>query len=146
MGSSGNLYHKIRTLTNKDLLIAVSFGRCLKETVDAMLRARERGVYCYGITDTETTPIARYADSFLIASTTSPAFTGSYVAPLALCNAILVACAHIKPKRSLAILRQSETEYRTGPRWFEEVPEPSSDRQTDAPRRTRRRVAPVNGS
>jgi RpiR family transcriptional regulator, carbohydrate utilization regulator len=126
MGSSGNLYHKIRTLTNKDLLIAVSFGRCLKETVDAMLRARERGVLCYGITDTETTPIARYADHFLLASTTSPAFTGSYVGPMALCNAILVACAHIKPKRSLAILRQSETEYRTGPRWFEEVPEPAS--------------------
>jgi DNA-binding MurR/RpiR family transcriptional regulator len=141
MGSSGNLYHKIRTLTDKDLLIAVSFGRCLKETVDAMLRARERGVFCFGVTDSETTPIARHADHFLVAATTSPAFTGSYVAPLALCNAILVACAYVKPKRSLAILRQSETEYRTGPRWYEEVPEPSTDRLDTLPRRTRRRVA-----
>jgi RpiR family carbohydrate utilization transcriptional regulator len=145
MGSSGHLYHKIRTLTSKDLLIAVSFGRCLKETVDAMLRARERGVYCFGITDTETTPIARHADYSLIAATTSPAFTGSYVAPLALCNAILVACAHIKPKRSLAILRQSETEYRSGPRWYDEVPEPSADR-LDVPRRPRRRVTAAAAS
>jgi hypothetical protein len=96
-------------------------------------------VFCFGVTDGETTPIARHADHFLVASTTSPAFTGSYVAPLALCNAILVACAHIKPKRSLAILRQSETEYRSGPRWYEEVPEPSADR-LELPRRTRRRA------
>jgi RpiR family transcriptional regulator, carbohydrate utilization regulator len=139
LGSSGNLYHKIRTMTDKDLLIAVSFGRCLKETVDALRRARERGVLCYGITDSDTTPIARYADHSLIAATTSPQFTGSYVAPLALCNAILVTCAHIKPKRSLAFLRQSETEYRTGPRWFEDVPEPSVERH-EAPRRPRRRA------
>jgi RpiR family carbohydrate utilization transcriptional regulator len=140
LGSSGNLYHKIRTLTDKDVLIAVSFGRCLKETVDAMLRARERGVPTYGITDSETTPIARHADHFLIASISSLAFTGSYVAPLALCNAILVACAHVKPKRSLAFLRQSETEYRSSPRWYDEVPATTIERH-DAPRRIRRRAA-----
>ena len=127
LGSSGHLYHKIRTLTDKDLLIAVSFGRCLKETVDTMLRAKERRVVTYGLTDSETTPIARHADYFLLASISSLAFTGSYVAPQALCNAILVACAHIKPKRSLAFLRQSETEYRSGPRWFEEVPSTTID-------------------
>lgn len=127
LGSSGNLYHKIRTLTDKDLLIAVSFGRCLKETVDTVLRAKERRVITYGLTDSETTPIARHADHFLLASISSLAFTGSYVAPQALCNAILVACAHVKPKRSLAFLRQSETEYRSSPRWFEEVPQTTID-------------------
>jgi DNA-binding MurR/RpiR family transcriptional regulator len=120
-GSSGILYHKIRTLTSKDLVIGVSFGRCLKETVDTMMRARERGVPAFGITDSETTAIARHTDACLTVSIASTAFAGSYVAPMALCNAILVTCAHIKPKRSLAHLRQSEAEYRSGPRWFDEV-------------------------
>lgn len=119
-GSSGNLYHKIRTLTNKDLVIGISFGRCLKETVDAMERARQRGIPTFGLTDSESTPIARHADASLTVSIASTAFAGSYVAPMALCNAILVACAHIKPKRSLALLRQSEAEYRSGPRWYED--------------------------
>ncbi|HZR23893.1 MAG TPA: MurR/RpiR family transcriptional regulator [Vicinamibacterales bacterium] len=117
-GTSGNLYHKIRTLTRKDLVIGISFGRCLKETVDALKRARERHVFTFGITDAGTTPVARHSDAALTVSIASLAFTGSYVGPMALFNALLVACAHAKPKRSLALLRQSEDEYRTGPRWY----------------------------
>jgi DNA-binding MurR/RpiR family transcriptional regulator len=134
VGSSGNLYHKIRTLTNKDLVIGISFGRCLKETVDTMERARARGVPTFGITDSETTPIARHTDACLIASIASTAFAGSYVAPMALLNAILVACAHVKPKRSLSLLRQSEDEYRSGPRWYDEA----ADGVNLSSRRTRR--------
>ncbi len=120
VGSSGNLYHKIRTLTSKDLVIAISFGRCLKETVDAVIRAHERKVPTFGITDADSSPIARYSDAYLLASISSTAFAGSYVAPMALFNAILIACSHITPRRSLALLRQSEAEYRSGPRWFDE--------------------------
>jgi DNA-binding MurR/RpiR family transcriptional regulator len=119
-GSSGSLYHTVRTLTKRDLLIAISFGRCLRETVDAMTRAQERGVPTFGITDRESTPIARHADASLIATISSIAFSGSYVAPMALFNAIIVACSHVAPKRSLQLLRQSEAEYRSGPRWFDE--------------------------
>lgn len=120
LGSAGRLYHVIRTLTKRDLVIAISFGRCLKETVDALQHAHKRGVPTYGITDSETTPIARHADASLIASISSIGFAGSYVAPMALFNAILVACAHVTPKRSLALLRQSEAEYQSGPRWYDE--------------------------
>jgi hypothetical protein len=40
---------------------------------------------------------------------------------MALINTVLVACAHIQPGRSLALLRQTEEEYRTGERWFRET-------------------------
>ena len=49
-------------------------------------------------------------------------FTGSYVAPMAVLNAVLVACAQLKPKRSLALLRQTEKEYLSGERWYEQAP------------------------
>jgi DNA-binding MurR/RpiR family transcriptional regulator len=120
IGSSGNLYHKIRTLTDKDLVIGISFGRCLQETVDALKRARERRVPTFGITDAESTPVARHSNACLTVSIASIAFTGSYAAPMALFNALLVACAHAKPKRALALLRQSEAEYRSGPRWYDD--------------------------
>src|SRR6266566_6830369 len=83
IGSTGNLQQKVNLLGGKDLLIAISFGRCLQATVDAVLRARENGVPTFGITDSEKTPIARFCDSFWLASIANPSFHGSYVAPMA---------------------------------------------------------------
>ena len=125
VGSAGNLQHKIDVLNGRDLLVAISFGRCLRETVESVLRARERGVPTYGITDGNTTPIAVHCDAHLVAPTDSPSFTGSYVAPMALVNAIIVACAHLQPKRSLALLGRTEEEYRSGERWYQEPSRPS---------------------
>jgi DNA-binding MurR/RpiR family transcriptional regulator len=120
VGSTGNLQHKIDLLTEKDLMVAISFGRCLRETVEAVERAHGRGVPTFGITDSDTTPIALHCDDYLVASTSSPSFTGSYVAPMALLNTIIVACAHLRPKRALAMLSRTEQEYRTGNRWYHE--------------------------
>jgi DNA-binding MurR/RpiR family transcriptional regulator len=120
VGSAGNLQHKIDLMTKKDLLIAISFGRCLRETVESVLRARERGLPTFGITDGNVTPIAMHCDDYLVASTSSPSFTGSYVAPMALINSIITASAHIQPRRSLDLLGRTEKEYRSGERWYQE--------------------------
>jgi len=120
VGSTGNLQHKIDLLASNDLVVAISFGRCLRETVEAVDRAHARGVPTFGITDSDTTPIALHCDDYLVASTTSPSFTGSYVAPMALLNTIIVACAHLRPKRALAMLGRTEEEYRNGTRWYQE--------------------------
>src|SRR5438876_3321305 len=42
-GSAGNLQQKLLLLGPKDLLIAISFGRCLQDTVDSVIRARDNG-------------------------------------------------------------------------------------------------------
>jgi DNA-binding MurR/RpiR family transcriptional regulator len=118
VGSTGNLQQKVNLLGKKDLLIAISFGRCLRETVNAALRARSRGVPTFGITDSERTPIARHCDSFWIAPIGNPTFNGSYVAPVAAINALMVACAHIHPARSLALLKRKQEELVTSTRWF----------------------------
>jgi DNA-binding MurR/RpiR family transcriptional regulator len=120
VGSTGNLQHKIDLLTSKDLLVAISFGKCLRETVEAVDRAGGRGIPTFGITDSDTTPIALHCDEYLLTPTSSPSFTGSYVAPMALLNTIIVACAHLRPKRALAMLSRTEQEYRTGRRWYQE--------------------------
>src|SRR5258705_4006949 len=142
VGSTGNLQHKIDLLTEKDLIVAISFGRCLRETVEAVDRAHGRSVPTFGITDSDTTPIALHCDDYLVASTSSPSFTGSYVAPMALMNTIIVACAHLRPKRALAMLIRTEQEYRSGTRWYQE-PLRRSRPGTDEPHKT---IRNSNGS
>ena len=119
-GSSGSLQYKVEVLNSKDILVAISFGQCLRDTVEAVLRARKQGVPTFGITDSDTTPIARYCDAHLRALVASPSFLNSYVAPMAAISAIHVACAHIDPKRSLTRLRPTDKEYASGPRWYRE--------------------------
>jgi len=119
-GSSGNLQYKVEVLTKRDLLIAISFGQCLKDTVEASLLAKKQGVPTFGITDSITSPIARFCDAHILAPVVSPSFLNSYVAPMAVISAIHVACAHIDPKRSLTRLRPTDKEYASGTRWYRE--------------------------
>lgn len=120
IGTSGSLQYKVELLSGKDLLIAISFGQCLRDTVDSVLRARKQGVPTFGITDSATSPIARYCDAYLITPVVSPSFLNSYVAPMAAISAIHVACAHIDPRRSLNRLRPTDREYAAGHRWYRE--------------------------
>jgi DNA-binding MurR/RpiR family transcriptional regulator len=140
-GSVGNLQQKVNLLGSRDLLIAISFGRCLQATVDALLRARENGVPTFGITDSEKTPIARFCDSFWIASIANPSFHGSYVAPLAAIDALFVACAHIQPQRSLALLQQKDEDSRS--RWYSPLPSesPKSSKRRSGKRANRQERA-----
>ena len=120
IGSSGNLQYKVEVLSSSDLLVAISFGQCLRDTVESVLQARKQGVPTFGITDSNTSPIARFCDAYLITPVVSPSFLNSYVAPMAAISAIHVACAHIDPKRSLNRLRPTDREYSAGHRWYRE--------------------------
>jgi len=118
VGSSGVIQNRLKILTPKDLLIAISFGRGLRETIEAAKGARRRNVPSFGITNGDATPIAKYCDSYLVASISRTSFIDSYVAPIGAINAILVACAHSQSERSLEHLRQFEEEYASGARWY----------------------------
>jgi DNA-binding MurR/RpiR family transcriptional regulator len=116
VGSTGNLHQKVLVLGPKDLLIALSFGRCLQDTVDSVICASDNGVPTFGITDSDQSPIARFCDHSWNTSVASPAFHESYVAPVAVINALLVACAQLRPERSLANLQRKEQKFRN--RWY----------------------------
>ena len=118
VGGTGNIQKRVRALTSKDLLIAISFGQGLRETVEAALRARRQGVPTFGITDNDTSPIYTICDNVCIASIASPSFGSSYVAPMSILGAILVTCAHTQTSRSLAMLRRSEEEDKADHRWY----------------------------
>lgn len=118
MGSYGNLHHRARTLGPKDVLVAISFGRCLRISVEAAETAREHGAWTFGITDARNSPIARACDDHWVLSVTNPIHKASYVAPVAALNALQVACAHLDSERSLRRLREIEKEEEQAGRWF----------------------------
>lgn len=118
--SYGETIHLARTATPRDMMIAISFRRGLRQTVEGMLQARLKKAYCVGITDTCLSPIARKSDQYFLASIESPSYAGSYVSPMALLDVIIVTCAQYRPKRTLRILKEADVEQRTGSRWYEQ--------------------------
>jgi DNA-binding MurR/RpiR family transcriptional regulator len=111
--------HKVRFIGKKDLVIAISFRRGLRQTVEGLRQARANGAYCAGITDSLVSPIGQFAQDCLLTSVNTPSFGASYVAPMALLNVLVVACANYKRGRTLTIMKKVEEEQRRGFRWYE---------------------------
>jgi RpiR family carbohydrate utilization transcriptional regulator len=116
--SAGRITHLVRAVTKQDLVIAITFRRGLRQTVEGAQHARANGAYCIGISDTYLSPLARECDELFIASTESTSFGASYVAPISLLNAILAACAQYRRPQTLALLKEIAEEQRKGFRWY----------------------------
>lgn len=116
--SAGRIAHLVRTVNRQDLVIAISFRRGLRQTVEGVHLARERNAYCVGIADTYVSPLARECDEVFLASVESTSFGASYAAPVALVNAILSACGQYRRPQTMAILKEIAEEQRKGFRWY----------------------------
>ena len=118
--SPGRVGHLTRSLTKDDLVIAISFRRGLRQTVDGTRKARERQAYCVAITDTFLSPLARIAQETFLASIETSSFGASYAAPVALANALLAACGQVRKAETMEIVREISEEQRHGFRWVQE--------------------------
>jgi len=118
--SPGRIGHLTRSLTKDDLVIAISFRRCLRQTVEGARKAREREAYCVAVTDTFLSPLARIAHETFLASIETTSFGASYAAPIALLNALLAACGQVRKTETMEIVREISEEQRHGSRWFQE--------------------------
>jgi len=115
----GRSTHLSRLFGKGDVVLAISFRRSLRQTVEAVKRAHENGAYCIGISGTYVSPLIRFTDECFIASVDSESFLDSYVAPMALANLLLVACANHNRDATLMHLREAAKEQREGFRWYE---------------------------
>lgn len=116
--TAGRVSHVVRNVTRKDLVIGISFRRGLRQTVEGLQTAKRNGAYVVGITDTFVSPLARSADECFIASVETPSFGASYVAPMALIDAIVSAVATLKPRQIMSLIKQADEEQRRGFRWY----------------------------
>ena len=116
--SAGRILHVVRAINKKDLVIAMSFRRGLRQTVEGAHQARARGAHCVGISDTYVSPLSRECDEVFLASVESTSFGASYAAPTALINAILAAVGHYRHAQTLALAKEIAEEQRKGFRWY----------------------------
>ncbi len=116
--SAGRIAHLVRTVNKNDLVLAISFRRGLRQTVEGVHLAHDRNAYCVGIADTFVSPLARECDEVFLASVESTSFGASYAAPVALVNAILAACGQYRRTQTLAIVKEIAEEQRKGFRWY----------------------------
>lgn len=89
--TTSELFERIMHIDEKDLMIGISFPRYSKQTVKALDFAKHNGAKVVAITDSASSPIAKYADSLLLARSDMASFVDSLVAPLSLINALVVA-------------------------------------------------------
>lgn len=89
--TTSELFERIMRIDSKDVMIGISFPRYSKQTVKALKYAKSNGANVIAITDSKTSPIAKYADSLLLARSDMASFVDSLVAPLSLINALIVA-------------------------------------------------------
>lgn len=90
-GSRSELYEQLMHMTDRDVLIGISFPRYSRQTVHAIKYACDVGAKVIAITDRNDSPIADGADKTLLAKSDMVSFVDSLVAPLSLINALIVA-------------------------------------------------------
>jgi RpiR family carbohydrate utilization transcriptional regulator len=117
--TAGRATHVVRNVARKDLTIGISFRRGLRQTVEGLQAAKRNGSYAIAITDTFVSPLARAADECFIASVETPSFGASYVAPMALLDAIVAAVGNPKRKSIMSLIKQADEEQRRGFRWYQ---------------------------
>lgn len=90
---TGESFEQAFRINSDDVCIAISFPRYSNQTINMLKFISDRGATIISITDSENSPIARFATHTLIAKSNMVSFVDSLVAPLSLINALIAAAA-----------------------------------------------------
>ncbi len=107
--AAGEMFEQMLRMGPGDVLIAISFPRYSKVTINTVKFARDRGAEIIAITDNELSPVYQLSQAALLAPCEMISFVDSMVAPLSLMNALLVALSNRVEKDISAIFAELET-------------------------------------
>jgi len=85
----GGMFDALREMNSEDVVVAISFPRYAKSTFDFAYFAHTKGARIISITDSRISPLYSLSAVSLLCPCESTSSFHSYVAPLALINAIL---------------------------------------------------------
>lgn len=88
--SASEMFEQIVRVGAGDVVLGISFPRYSARTIKAMRFCHDTGATVVALTDTMQSPIAELADHVLIAKSDMVSLVDTLVAPLSLCNALLV--------------------------------------------------------
>ena len=89
--AAGEIFEQLFRIGPGDVMIAISFPRYSKVTLNTVKFARDRGATILAVTDNDLSPVYQMADAALLAPSEMISFVDSMVAPLSLINALLIA-------------------------------------------------------
>ena len=95
---SSEMFEKIVGITAEDAVIAFSFPRYSTATLRAAGYCRSVGATVVGVTDHRQSPLAQSSDHVLLAKSDMVSLVDTLVAPLRVCNALIVALASKREK------------------------------------------------
>ncbi len=102
---------QLSKLGPEDVVVAISFPRYTRKTIDVADFAARRGAKVLAITDSVMSPLARHAEVVLTARSSIDSFVDSFAAPLSLINAILTAVGQRAKDQTVASLARLEGEW-----------------------------------
>jgi DNA-binding MurR/RpiR family transcriptional regulator len=108
-----SLFEKIASLCARDAVVALSYPRYTRWTVDCLRHARDRGAATVTITDSRLSPAAQIADLVLVGVSDSLTFGHSYVGAMCLVDGLIGLIVRLDRKRSLGQLDAVERLLRT---------------------------------
>ena len=95
--TSGNeTFEQMMNIGEGDVLFVISFPRYSRSVIKGVDFAKRSGADVIALTDSETSPIAEYADQLLVAQSDMASFADSLVAPMSVINALIVAVTREK--------------------------------------------------
>ena len=106
--SGSEMFEQIMRIGEDDVMIAISFPRYSKRIINAVEYARKKGADVVALTDSQSSPIAEFANQLLIAQSDMASFVDSLVAPLSIINAMIVAVSRKKQDELTERLRVLE--------------------------------------
>ncbi|MDE1163326.1 MAG: MurR/RpiR family transcriptional regulator [Acidobacteriaceae bacterium] len=118
--STGEMIHAVRSVEKQDVVIGITFRRGLRCTVDALREARQRGAHCAAITNAASSAAARYSDDVFLAGIEGSSLRSTFVAPFALIDVLVAACANVKRRKVLKLMSEASDEQVNGYRWFQD--------------------------
>ena len=92
--AAGEIFEQLFRIGPEDVMIAISFPRYSKVTMNTVKFAQDRGATIIAVTDNELSPVYQMSDAALLAPCEMISFVDSMVAPLSIMNALLVSLAY----------------------------------------------------
>ena len=88
--STAEVFEQMFSIDENDVLVAFSFPRYSSRVANSVKFASSKGAKTVAITDSDISPLAKYAEYLLLAQSDMASFMDSLVAPISIINALIV--------------------------------------------------------
>lgn len=110
---ASNVFEQLTNADKDDVVIAITFPRYSKETIEALDYAKGKDCSIITITDSKLSPVTSNSDVDLIASSNMLSFIDSLVAPMSLINAFIIALSKEKKDQLNSYFEELEYIWKT---------------------------------